>query len=240
MLTYRPVGKELEKRPRRNASRNTRKNAGAVAAGRRTHGGSVMGTRQDIARAALELFLLKGYENTSLNDIADEVGLTKPAIYHHYESKDALFHEVLTLFFDGMKEWSAARLRPCRTLEDLMRAMLTSIGRFRDVANILLEKDTAGTPYSFTELFLTASRRDPDIRRRIEEGFVESRRLLSERIRAAQESGEIRGDIDCEVAALELHAVIEGVSLLSHMDHSIDVDAAGARLFENTWRMLSP
>lgn len=199
-----------------------------------------MGTRQDIARAALELFLLKGYENTSLNDIADAVGLTKPAIYHHYESKHVLFHEVLTLFFDGMKEWSAARLRPCRTLEDLMRTMLTSIGRFRDVANILLEKDTAGAPYSFTELFLTASRRDPDIRRRIEEGFVETRRLIAERIRAAQESGEIRGDIDCEVAALELHAVIEGVSLLSHMDHSIDIDTAGARLFENTWRMLSP
>ncbi len=236
MLTYRPVSKESERRPGRNAGRN----AGAVAASGHAHGGSVMGTKQDIARAALELFLLKGYENTSLNDIADEVGLTKPAIYHHYESKDALFHEVLTLFFDGMKEWSAARLRPCRTLEDLMRTMLTSIGRFRDVANILLEKDTAGRPYSFTELFLTASRRDPDIRRRIEEGFVESRRLISERIRAAQESGEIRGDIDCEVAALELHAVIEGVSLLSHMDHSIDIDTAGARLFENAWRMLSP
>lgn len=199
-----------------------------------------MGTKQDIARAALELFLIKGYENTSLNDIADEVGLTKPAIYYHYESKDALFHEVLTLFFSGMKEWSAARLRPCRTLEDLMRTMLTSIGRFRDVASILLEKDTAGRPYSFNELFLSASRRDPDVRRRIEKGFVDTRRLLSERIRAAQESGEIRGDIDCEIAALELHAVIEGVSLLSQMDHTIDIDAVGTRLFENTWRMLSP
>jgi AcrR family transcriptional regulator len=199
-----------------------------------------MGTKQDIARAALELFLLKGYETTSLNDIADEVGLTKPAIYHHYESKDALFHEVLTLFFDGMKEWSAARLRPCTTLEDLMRTMLTSIGRFRDVADILLEKDTAGTPYSFTELFLTASRRDPDVRRRIEQGFADTRRLISERICAAQENGEIRSDIDSEIAALELHAVIEGVSLLSQMDHTIDIDAVGARLFENTWRMLSP
>ena len=42
-------------------------------------------------RAAQQLFAQKGYDGTSIEDIGAAVGLTGPAIYRHFDSKQALF-----------------------------------------------------------------------------------------------------------------------------------------------------
>ncbi|MDR1949631.1 MAG: TetR/AcrR family transcriptional regulator [Spirochaetaceae bacterium] len=44
----------------------------------------------DIMRSAEELFLRQGYEQTSMQQIASHTGLTKGALYHHFNSKEAL------------------------------------------------------------------------------------------------------------------------------------------------------
>lgn len=43
-----------------------------------------------ILEAAVRLFARQGYVATSMEEIAREVGITKPAIYHHFKGKDAL------------------------------------------------------------------------------------------------------------------------------------------------------
>ncbi|KPL59913.1 TetR/AcrR family transcriptional regulator [Rossellomorea vietnamensis] len=48
-----------------------------------------------IKNVALDLFGQKGYEDTSLAEIAKEVGIKKPSIYNHFHSKEDLFIEVL-------------------------------------------------------------------------------------------------------------------------------------------------
>ena len=58
-----------------------------------------------ILDAAQKLFLNKGYENTSIQDIINEVGnITKGAIYHHFPSKQALFVAVNERFDDAYGE----------------------------------------------------------------------------------------------------------------------------------------
>lgn len=52
-------------------------------------------TNQKIRQVAMELFGRYGYEETSLVDIANGVGIKKPSIYNHYESKEALFLAIL-------------------------------------------------------------------------------------------------------------------------------------------------
>ena len=50
---------------------------------------------QRILDAALELFVHYGYDKTTVSDIAHEAGVSKGAIYLHFESKDALFEALL-------------------------------------------------------------------------------------------------------------------------------------------------
>ena len=52
-------------------------------------------TKERILRTALELFAQKGYEAASISDIAGALGMTKGALYKHFDSKRAIFDSIL-------------------------------------------------------------------------------------------------------------------------------------------------
>jgi AcrR family transcriptional regulator len=56
---------------------------------------SPSGTRQQLLRAALKHFADKGYAAASVQDIVDEAGLSKPALYYHFKDKAGLFQALV-------------------------------------------------------------------------------------------------------------------------------------------------
>jgi AcrR family transcriptional regulator len=52
-------------------------------------------TREEIREVALELFATKGFEQTSLREIAERLDITKAALYYHFPSKDELLSAVV-------------------------------------------------------------------------------------------------------------------------------------------------
>lgn len=77
--------------------RDRREQAGAPAAA--TAEGKAVASRQRIIAAAAELFATRGFEATSIRDIANAVDLTNAALYYHFASKEDLFaviHEIGT------------------------------------------------------------------------------------------------------------------------------------------------
>jgi len=56
--------------------------------------------RERILRVAPALFGQRGYAAVSLGEIATGVGVTKPALYHHFSSKEALYTAVMCRFLD--------------------------------------------------------------------------------------------------------------------------------------------
>lgn len=55
----------------------------------------VSDTRQRIQDVARQLFGQKGVQRTSLQDIADRLGITKPALYYHFKSREDLVRSIL-------------------------------------------------------------------------------------------------------------------------------------------------
>ena len=53
-------------------------------------------TRNSIMRTATKLFLQKGFGETSTRDIAKQIGITQPALYHHFSDKEVLYLDVMT------------------------------------------------------------------------------------------------------------------------------------------------
>jgi len=55
-----------------------------------------------VLRRAIAMFIAKGYDATSIGDLAKDLGLTKSAIYHHVPNKETLLSAALDEALDGL------------------------------------------------------------------------------------------------------------------------------------------
>lgn len=89
-------------------------------------------TRRQLVAAATELFATRGYEATSVEAVLEEAGVSRGALYHHFEDKRALFEAVL----ESVEEGLSARVldavgrsgEPGRALQAGSLAWLHSLG----------------------------------------------------------------------------------------------------------------
>jgi len=80
-------------------------------------------TRARIIQAALACFMRKGYNNTTMDDIVAESGLSKGTLYWHFESKQDLFEAALLSVFEGFGQDVLSALAHFETASEKLRAM---------------------------------------------------------------------------------------------------------------------
>ncbi|MFB9327277.1 TetR/AcrR family transcriptional regulator [Paenibacillus aurantiacus] len=80
------------------------------------------GKKQQIIRAAVQCFSEKGYRGTSIQDIADVLGIAKGSLYFYFKSKSDLLQFIIKDYLDRiMAEYSALNSREDLTPRDLLR-----------------------------------------------------------------------------------------------------------------------
>lgn len=90
-------------------------------------------TSEKIKKQALIVFKENGYEGTTMRDIAGRIGISAPAIYKHYNSKEDLFEEVIDYCFNKFQEYvdkNAKLLETQYKHEKLYRIFKTRINFF--------------------------------------------------------------------------------------------------------------
>jgi AcrR family transcriptional regulator len=145
--------------------------------------------REELTRIAARLFAEKGYQGTSLADLADELGVQKPSLYHHIASKEDLLWDVAR---EGARAFHAALDevpdgRATDRIRLALRAHLAVVAAQLDVATVFIREWR----------YLSGERR---------ELFVAERRRYEERVRDlfhdGVEGSELRTDLDVATAAL--------------------------------------
>ena len=76
---------------------------------------TVVDSRQEILRTAARLFQQRGYDATSMNDVAAALKLSKGGLYHHFQSKDEILFEIMN---HAMEITQERVLDPVRVIDD--------------------------------------------------------------------------------------------------------------------------
>lgn len=147
-------------------------------------------TVERILDVSQRLFLEKGYDNTTIQDIVDELGgLTKGAVYHHFKSKEEIMDAVTDRMFFENNPFEAVR----------KRSDLNGLQKLRETIR-LNQADTARTDMTVQAIPIT---KNP----RVLVGMIDSnRRVLTpyflELIEEGNKDGSIRTEYAKEIAEL--------------------------------------
>lgn len=102
-------------------------------------------SRQDILFTAARLFQEKGYDATSMQDVASALDLSKAALYHHFESKDEILFQIMSYGMDIFENQVVAAVKGIADPEERLRACIRLHievvvgGREREITVILHE-----------------------------------------------------------------------------------------------------
>ena len=152
-----------------------------------------MATLDEIVSAAAKVFQTKGYHAATVRDIAEEVGILKGSLYHHFESKEALLYlvvkEPIAQMFQTIAAIADADLAPTEKLRQAILAHLEAFDRH------------------YPHLFVYLREREA-VKRRFREmiGFSpkDYERCWQQILREGMANGEFRRDLDIQVTSYGL------------------------------------
>jgi AcrR family transcriptional regulator len=85
---------------------------------------TVLDSRQEILRTAARLFKQRGYDATSMNDVAAALKLSKGGLYHHFQSKDEILYEIMNHAMEITQERVLNPVRGIADPEERLRALI--------------------------------------------------------------------------------------------------------------------
>ncbi|WP_236789593.1 TetR/AcrR family transcriptional regulator [Amycolatopsis sp. GM8] len=170
---------------------------------------------------ATRLFAERGFAGTSLQDIADAIGITRPALYYYVKSKDELLAKLVTEVTNG----------PLNELRELVATTeLDAVGQLRALVEIIVHR-RATQPARFRLLI----RSEAELPAELTSAYDDSRRAVLRTIAEVIEAGITAGQfrpVDARVAALGVLGMCNWVAWWFNPDGRDNVEAVTEQLTE--------
>ncbi|HEX2969367.1 MAG TPA: TetR/AcrR family transcriptional regulator [Bacteroidales bacterium] len=201
-------------------------------------------TKEKILSIALYYFLKKPYTEVKMNDILKASGLSKGGFYHHFESKEALYQEVMDHFVlktfsteyghftENPYNLSFSEFVPFyikSTLEHLIEladSKLTEFSLKIDEVNLYMVMFDMMKHYKeFDKILANLHNKEIEMFKTV--------------IDKAKESGEIRKEIDSLSLASHVHTLMHGIGVLTMLEENMDnLEEKIKEHFDNMYKFI--
>jgi AcrR family transcriptional regulator len=176
---------------------------------------------QEIFDHATRLFAQRGFSGTSFQDIADAVGLTRPALYHYVKSKDDLLAKLVA---------EVTVVAATDIGEVAKRVELSAVQRLRDIVQLLVRRQGEQG-----ERFRLLLRSEADLPEAAAAAYAENRRAVLRSLTDVIEQGVAQGEfrpVSATVAALGTLGMVNWVAWWYHAGSQFDLDSVCSELAE--------
>jgi len=161
-------------------------------------------TREKLLQIAYEQMHEHGFQGMRVDQVLKQANLHKGAFYHHFSSKTELGYAVLEKKISALME--AVWLKPTAAMDNPLTEIPTMLETLGTRATKLMQAH--GCPLN--NLALEMSNLDEGFRKKIDANFQLWIKILAKKFENAKQKQYVRNDIDSEVIARFVIAIIEG------------------------------
>lgn len=166
-------------------------------------------TRERLLQAAFREVYRSGFQSASVDTILADTGVTKGALYHHFDSKEALGHaiieEVIAKFPRDRWLLPLQRSKDKNPIDALIRVVRAIPARPRDIKG----------GCALVNLAQEMSPIDEQFRKRLQRIFQDWQEGVAAALRRGQSEGAVRRNLDADETASFLIAMVEGYEVLA-------------------------
>lgn len=188
-------------------------------------------TREKLVEAAQRLFLMKGYEATTIAEVLRDAGVNAGSLYYFFKTKEELLLAVL--------DWYVAGLHPMvidpvftQVAEPLHRVFAILCG-YRLM--LVMTECKQGCPIG--NLAIEMSEKSEAVREKIALNFVNWRKAIKQCLDDAR--GVIPADIDTEQLSIFILTVMEGGVMQARAHRSLETYDASVALLTDYFRRMT-
>ena len=183
-------------------------------------------TQEKIIEAATQLFVRKGFYGTSISDLAQATDLTKGALYHHFENKEAIFFAVIE---SVRASWHNEVGREVLQAKDALTQLTTLL----DSHTRLLQKKNA-ICVVMNVLMMEMEDINPKFTAALQEIYNELIEFVEHIIKKGQRSGQIKPNLDTRLTALNIVGVLKAIGC-SQIFNYLEIDHTA---MTETWKQI--
>lgn len=165
-------------------------------------------TRQNIIEKSLQLFCVKGYYNTSINDILEATGLTKGGLYGHFSSKEDIWYAV---YDEALGIWRQVVFKGIRSNSSPLERIQTFIEN--DIKNKLGNGVFEGGCF-FHSMLVELSGQSVAMSKHILGGFMQLAGLLCTWLEQADQQGMLKEGLNFKEIANYIIISLNGAAAL--------------------------
>ena len=178
-------------------------------------------TRARLLQAAFQEVYRSGFRGADLETILGTAGVTKGALYHHFDSKEALGYALVDEVILGLirDKW----IRPLKSAESPIDALIGVV----QSTSLLPKHIECGCPLN--NLAQEMSPLDEGFRKRLAKIFSQWHDEIATALREGQKRGVVRSDVDPDETAIFLIAANEGCWSLAKNSQDVRVLQSGIR-----------
>ena len=197
-----------------------------------------MTSKKDMILSSLKIFLQKGYDSTSIEDLISESHISKGGLYYHFKNKEEIFLVAVDYLFSEVEKYQRSLFLESSNIKVMLKTNFDSLSNISKILFNISGSENIRLN-NFYLLMIKAFIMFPDIKAKYCKLQKENQKLLIDNMINARQKGEIKDSIDCYTTGFMINLIVKGIMMHYTLMEESDIKEKCEKIFQYIWNGIS-